>query len=294
MLSTLINSAQKIGAKDLGMNRRDLIETLRKDPHYTWIAEDLLQNRLSFAMNRNETSRDGIALHGFLNMFETGRTGTGMSPDERTALEAASAGFRKGDYQKQLAIDEYPLYGYLAPPVGGRLRRESGVQGYGTDTYIFKTKRVEPLATWTAGDSLDRDLEITLNGTYKTVPRLDRFMPWADRDLLLPRLFNPNPGDAPIELGLQILSSHVVLPNGVRWRYGTGSQQSYIEIQIWRKKGQGINLDDVDKFIFKKNPPSGVFLRELRRRKIEIYSNDSGKYDSEGVDRLWTEDLDAQ
>jgi len=44
------------------------------------------------------------------------------------------------------------------------------------------------MATWVLGDSLDRNLDLSVSGAYLKVPLALRFQSWADRDLMLPRL----------------------------------------------------------------------------------------------------------
>lgn len=288
ILHSIHESAAQITTREIGMTRNIMIEALRKDPHYRWIAELLLDNQLKFAMNRGELSRDGIAKVGFLSYFESDRSSTDMSQKERTDLEAAMSGMSAKKYKDLVPKEERPLYGYLAPPLESPIKREDEVQGYGTDTYIFKTDRMSPIATWTIGDSLDRPLPVSRSGRYLKVPRFHRFLPWDYRDLMLPRLRAYEPNETPENLSLQDFSTLVTLPNGKEVQYNAGTDHGYIEIQFWRQRNQSITLDDVEAFIFKDNPPSGEFLKELKRRGIKIYHNTSGRYDSEGVDKEWS------
>jgi hypothetical protein len=283
VLSFLFQSAEAITAREIGMNPEKMIEALRQDPHYRWIAEDLLQENISFAMNRRETSRTGIATRGFLNMYEANRSTTGMTKEERADLEAAMSGLSAEEYRSKVPIEERPLYGYLAPKIGSSLRRESEVQGYGTDIYVFKKQNLREDTTWTLGDSLDRDLSLSINGKYLRVPRLHRFMPWSKRGLMLPRLRAKSADRAPEELALYDFSSWVTLPNGKELSYNSDAQHGYVELQFWRTQDRKITLDDVESFIFSGNPPEGDFLKQLRIRGIPIYRHRNGK------DRLWTE-----
>lgn len=273
--------AASIGTKDVGMDRERLIQTLRIDPHYTWIANDLLAGNVSFATNHSEEVRERILKSGFQNWFESGHTKTVDESyrEDRTTVEAACCGMSLKDYKK-VPPSKRMIYGYLAPLVGGALQREKEVQTYGKDTYVFKKGRLEDRTTWMLGDSFDQQLKVSKNGKVRMPNKLSRYLPWEDRDLLLPRLRNSSPNYKPETLKVLDWSSWVDLPNGKHFQYGNDLNHGYIELQFWGK----VTLDDVESFIFAGTPPSGRFLKELRKRGVRIYHNDGKR------DVLWTQD----
>jgi hypothetical protein len=291
-LTVIQNSSNQLNNRNLGLNRAKVMAEISKDPHYKWIYSDLMNENLNFAMSRNETSREGIMQNGFMNFHETHRSATGMTEQDRIALEAAMLGVSKKIYKENVPAAERPLYLYLAPKVGSKIKRETEAQSYGTDTYLFKIDKVGSMATWVLGDSLDRNLNLSVSGAYLKVPLALRFQSWADRDLMLPRLRVQEPNLLPDELSLEDYSNWTTLPDGKEVQYNILVNQAYIEIQLWRSKNRKVTLDDVEAFVFRTNPPTGEFLKDLRRRGIKIYHNPGKLRDSLGEDLLWTKDLD--
>lgn len=274
-------SAESLTAADLGMSKVAILEAFRGNPEYEWVYDDLLGERLSFAMNRNEKRRDFIAEKGFLNQFEAKRSTGTYDPRLRLEIEAAYSGMSIDAYRR-VRVANRPKYGYLAPPPGSKIQRETQVQYYGDDIYLFKKQNLADRTTWVFGDSLDQAplKEVKIPGSWesrtsaKPIPKAGRFLPWKDRGLMLPRLPAVKKGELPSHLELEDLSSNVELPNGKTLRYGAGELvMSYVELQFWKP----LTLDDVEAFVFKGNPPSGKFLKELRKRKIAIYRYDAKK-----------------
>jgi hypothetical protein len=119
-----------------GLPKEEVVSLLRSDPGVQWIAKDIREDKIQIAMNRREASREGIAKSGFLNQFETGRSGAEFSPAQREKVESFFAGVDAEEYKK-LDVSERPKYGYVAPPLGSKIKLNREVQGYGPDIYYF-------------------------------------------------------------------------------------------------------------------------------------------------------------
>jgi hypothetical protein len=277
-LREIYKSSETITKKDLGISREDLRALLRNDPRFQWIANEILDGRVSFAMNQDQRRRLDIVGSGFLNYFQSGSSGTGVSMETRVKIEAAYSGTPISKY-RAIPDSNRPKYGFLAPEIGSKLRREEEVGNYGEDTYIFKKEAVAEDTTWMAGDSLDQELPLTSTGNIRKIPKLERYLPWGDRDLLLHRLKDPDPRTTPESLAIWDTSPRTKLMDGRVVDFGNTVKHSYIELQFWKPK---LNLDHVEAFIFSKTPPAGEFLDALRQRNIPIYRA------TESGDVLWT------
>ncbi len=263
-LDFIATSARKLGKGELGVSRQEMGVLLEKNSEFSWIRTKILTNDVSFAMNRNVARRQGILKDGFLNQHQVYSSGGEYNPSMRVRMEAAYSSMSARAY-KEVPSSDRPKYGYLAPRLGGGLTRNRTSQGYGADTYIFKLDRLSHRTTWVPGDSLDQFYQRAGEGSGKvSVPRGSRFLPWADRDLLLPYLRNT---EGETELSLHDMGYNRIKMGNETIRLSTEPMQDYVELQYWGK----LTLDDVQSFIFKDIPPQGEFLRALQQRKIEIF-----------------------
>lgn len=273
---------KSVGTSDLGVPRGELFDALKVDPRFSWIAADLLGEQVTFAMNRTEARRLGILQNGFLNQYQSHTSGGELDVVLRAKVEAELSGVEPGAFAA-ITAENRPKYGYLAPKLGSSLARNRAAQGYGEDIYLFKKDRLKSRTTWTSGDSLDSYNYYTNTGPQNPqgnpMPKLSHFLPWAAKDLLLARLqkddFDPD------ELALQKMGySQVQIADGRLANSGNlpvlpdtfeeyVEIQNYVELQFWGP----LNLDDVEVFIFTKSPPSGQFLQELVKRKIQIFQH---------------------
>lgn len=274
-LDSILNSAKQIRESDIGIHPKEIVDLLKENQRFQWIASKIMKNQVSFAMNRNEERRRAIAQHGFLNQFEAKRSGGYYDIQKRRQIEAAYSNLPLEAYDK-IPISMRPKYGYLAPVIGDQLSRSSSAADFGSDTYIFKMERLKNRTSWVPGDSLDQyDYYIDDYGKAK-IPRASRFLPWSSRALLLPYLDSPNGAN---ELGIVAQTDNKLNVGGKLIKLPTTVNQDYIELQFWGT----LSLDDVEAFIFKTDPPKGKFLLELKRRNIRIFQNDGEN------DILWWE-----
>lgn len=121
-LAVIQSSSNQLNNRSLGLNRAKVMAEISKDPHYKWIYSDLMNENLNFAMSRNESSREGIMQNGFMNFHETHRSATGMTEHDRIALEVAMLGMSKKTYKENVPASERPLYLYLAPKTGSKIK----------------------------------------------------------------------------------------------------------------------------------------------------------------------------
>lgn len=261
-----------------GISNEAILSELARSRDLKWIADDLLKGRVSFAMNASPRSRRGILEKGFQNQYQTGFSSAELDSAWREWSEAYYAGMSVKDY-RSIPISCRPKYGYLAPPLGHRLRRSERAKDYGSDTYYFKKERLRNYTTWFPGDSLVHSQFLKEYPGAAIWAR--RFIPWSLRSLLLLHLKASESGESPSELALQDLGyGSIVLDSGLEVPRLISIEEDIIELQFW-KSGDDFDLDDVEGFAFSERPPRGRFLAALKARKIEIY------YKAEGGDRLW-------
>lgn len=272
-LDAILESAQNIRTKDVGASRKDIVDQLQDHPRFQWIVRRLMDNQVNFAMNRNEKRREAIAERGFLNQFEHRSSGGELNRPLRREVEATYSSLTVQSYDK-IPIADRPKYGFLAPLIGDKLNRNSTVEGYGADTYIFKRKKLEDRTTWAPGDTVDQRYQFDHDNGQRKIPRAARFLPWSHRALLIPYLgFRKKTKELSVGGG----DHFITLPDRRKLKLFVDTNTDYIELQIWGK----LTLDDVESFIFTKNPPAGNFLQALIERNISIYQQFEGK------DYLW-------
>jgi hypothetical protein len=241
-------------------------------------ALDILQNEhYRIEIRQPQEVRDGIAKNGFLNLHEVG-TSQGTSYD-RSHIEATYSMMDLNSYGS-LPNKIKPKYGSLSPTRSSNLKPSLSLNYYtGGDHYFFKLDNIRPRLTMTAGDSLNRFVYWHGDITQRVHPvqSWDQiFWPYNLRVLLVPVLAA---GLKEARLGLPAIDPHPIKASEYGNQFdvvGSSSMSSfkmawqpnmdYIEVQIWGD----LSLDDVSTFEYEKTPPKGAFLRQLKKRNIQI------------------------
>lgn len=255
------------GFQDLGLLKKTIIEGGKEDVKKNW---GMLENEdFEFAINRPENARWWIPRVGFHNQHVTGSSGGYKGQHGRNAVEATRLGISTAEYEAQ-DNNLKPKYGYLRRSAGAG--NNGGVTQYGSDIYLLKKNHLRDRTTWTAGDSLNNFAYVAQNwrsGVSGTPTAWDHlFTPWSHRILLAPFL-NTDSGN------LKLYGSEAQISSSLNLQRSR-SNAEYLELQYWGP----IALDDVHAFIFKGTPPTGEFLKELRRRKIKVYQGNDNYYNS--------------
>lgn len=213
-----------------------------------------------FAIARPENARWWIPRVGFHNQHVTGSSRGYRGTNGRNAVEATRLSVTTAEYENQ-DNNLKPKYGYLRAKIGDRLT--SPYVHYGTDFFLLKKENLRERTTWTAGDSLNPASSFApqwTRGISTTPQNWDHlFTPWSHRTLLAPFMTSSHvnvTGERSAKIGSEASQLQRSHPNN-----------EYIELQFWGP----VTLDDVHTFIFQREPPSGEFLRELKKKKIKIY-----------------------
>jgi hypothetical protein len=168
---------------------------------------------------RSDKVLPGILKDGrFKSQLETRTSGGMLDPAERASFEADFFGFRSADATK------HPIYGYLVKPGDPKLAwtASGSVNHYGDVDVVLKP-HVKLRATWTDGDSLDRNMR----GAVQT-----------PSPVLAP---SPATLDRREDLGI---SKPVVSAGDYR----------YTEAQVWG----GVSVDDIAEVRFPGQAPPSV------------------------------------
>jgi len=230
----------------------DSMELFRKAAQDSSGFQDLRNGKFELAMRRPERGRWWIERVGFHNQFITESSEGYLNPEFRRIVEAGLLGLAQEIYDKY-SPDLAPKYGILIPPMA----TNDSATHYGEDTYIFKKSRVSDRVTLTLGDSLNE-----WSDSVKARPRHwnEYFVPYKFIDLFGPFIssithFVPKrEPNIPMQFSTKLLD------------------RSYMEVQYFGP----LTLDDVESFIFRKEPPSGSFLQALKSRNIKIYKSLGG------------------
>lgn len=222
-----------------------------------------------FAMARPTNARWWIPKVGFHNQHVSGSSLGYNGKAGRNACEATYLSMPVEKYA-QWDNDLKPKYGYLEPSPDSGLEPVS--VHYGQDIFIFKNKKVEDKITYTLGDSLNRLGDINILWPQGIAAKPEDwsflFIPWKYKEAMVPVVAGSHEADGVFKP--TFINGLKSMPEFKLEKFG----QEYIELQYFGHVG----LDDVERFEFKSEPPSGEFLEELKVRGIEIYDRRLGKW----------------
>lgn len=219
------------------------------------------KDAIKVAMVRTETNRDRFSKTGFLNQFVAQTSSAMLSAKMRNLSERNFYRICSlADYEN---LDPYvkPKYAtFVVDPDSGASSDFGALEQYGSDLYYFKTKNIQSRMTFYPTDS------IGVAG-YRPDPVVEQgltwnfhFVPWSRRLLMVPYMLK--------ELEQNKFSGRL-------WpeqRIVHEAPSEFFAPAYWEVQIAGIlTLDDVEKFVFRENPPSGEFLNDLTVRKIKIY-----------------------
>lgn len=221
-----------------------------------------------FAIARPENARWWIPRVGFHNQHVTGTSRGYTGSKGRNAVEATRLGVTTAEYENQ-DNNLKPKYGYLRARIDDQL--PSAHVHYGTDLFLLKKENLRNRTTWTAGDSLNPAAAFAPQwgrGISSSPTNWDHlFTPWSHRAILAPFMDSAQANIAYSKIQSYISAEAPPVTRSL-------DNYEYIELQFWGP----VTLDDVHGFIFQREPPSGEFLQELKKRKIKIYD---GRRDSD-------------
>jgi hypothetical protein len=236
--ATLEHLAKAVSA--MGPSRARAVELLNDEKNF------------DFAMNAPEVAREGIAAAGFLNQYETKTSGGKLLPEKRQEAEAKFMNLSADEYVK-VPPRVRPKYGYLRPSTASGVTMDDHAHRYGSDTFVFKSSSVKGNVTFYPCDSL-------YPATERFIPEARSwyhgFLPWSERMLLAPSISVEGNTMERVDLGPP------------EFKDSTSSySDTFIELQYWRPLG----LEDVERFEFAWNPPTGEFLAALRANGVKIF-----------------------
>ena len=231
-------------------------------------AVSMIRNEnVEMIMLRPSNGRWWIEKVGFKNQHVTGSSRGFMGHKGRNAVEASLSSKTYKNFAK-FDNDLKPKYGMLAP------KTDSGISidmpHYGDDIYIFKKSKVKNSVTFTLGDSLNpipsnRPETRWTGGETFTPDHWDEvFLPWSQKELMTPVL---KKGIQSKKFSLEYSEMDDL---GLSKKWSRGGE--YLELQFWGD----LNLSQVEKFIFTREPPTAEFYRILKERGIKVY--DGRKY----------------
>jgi len=257
--------------------------------------QDTLQalnaDQLAITMIVPSSAREDIAKNGFLNMHATNLTRGNNSLTGRNTVEASFSDMSLSQYEKQ-SKKLKPKYAFLNPRVYEN-KKAAYIEHYGDDIFTFKTKSVEDQATYTIGDSLNyiASREEYINNSKENFEQglldktdwmkgvvskaesiYDVYIPFKYKSLISLFLkFGANPKDAVKVSGEGHASnSNLYRSPSVLKEFNLPYHfynNSYIEVQIWGN----LDLTQVESFTFRNRPPTGAFLKALKKYNIPIY-----------------------
>ena len=237
-----------------------------EDPLVRQATELLKNNQLEVIMARKEETRLGIMSGGFKNLHQTGTSSGVQHIGARNNVESAMLYMSVDEYK---ALDDTlkPKYGSIQLPENFAVDSPLTIAKYGTDLYVFK-EEVKKRTTFFPGDSLDHLTKLARNEGVNLFferfgpSRLEMtFLPWSRKLWMVPfMLLSLREGrfDAP---AYYFTNEGFRVP--IQW---TESHHPYWETQTFGE----LTLDDVERFEFRRNPPSGIFLDALKKRDIAI------------------------
>ena len=222
------------------------------------------EDKFEFAMRTPAGIRESISTRGFLTSHETRTSRGSQDVDARERVEASFLGVSREEYS---AVPNAirPKYGYLRPAKETGIKMADGAEQYGEDVFVFKRDALKEHVTVYPLDSVANSV---LGWPVKPIPPATKeaqptewhqaLVPWKDRMLLAP--------DLDVPAGTNELRFHNArAPEGFVTRPAAFSR--YVEVQIWRPVG----IEDVERFEFSAQPPTGAFLNALRTNHVKIF-----------------------
>jgi hypothetical protein len=237
-------------------------KTLRgsADPTVKRAIELIDQDKIEIIMRRPERGRFWIPKTGFQNQYISGSSQGYMDKAARYNVESTMTGRTKEEYWP-LDDELKPKYATLRiAEDAGVINDMTGSHQYGSDRYVLRKSDLQNRLSFFPIDSL--------NNLYRLGPKWDSevqvplswqwmLVPWSRRLLMVPFMIH---GLGENRFGYPAAPQNIVL----NWtNTGPGS---YWESEIFGR----VDLNIVETFEFEGNPPSGEFLKELRRRHIKI------------------------
>ncbi len=217
----------------------------------------ITENGLVVAMHRPEGARFWIPISGFQNQRVTGTSRGSMNPAGRDLAEANLTNTKVDDYSP-LSARLKPNYAEIRPHMSNaenQVRTHAG--HYGSDLWIFKKSAIEKRTTWTPVDSLGPAWNKVSNINWSNI-----FIPWKFKKLITPYWMNGQTDYRPGEI-----------PNDFKLDFGQSASRfsrrgsTYFEAQIWGPS----TINDIQAFVFQKNPPNKEFYDYLVSKNIEIW-----------------------
>lgn len=214
---------------------------------------DVVEKGLVVGMHRPESARFWIPITGFQNQRITGSSNGRMDPELR---DRAEANLIEQPFEKYspLSARLKPNYAEARPHMTNTTDTAiTNAIHYGSDIWVFKNKSIESRSTWSPKDSLSPG-SYSGSNTWSS-----HFIPWKYKALMTPYWKDSNfrPTTISTVFKLEITDSN-------RW---TRSGSSYFEVQVWGPS----TIDDIQAFIFKKNPPDKEFYQYLVSKNIEVW-----------------------
>ncbi len=214
---------------------------------------DVIEKGLIVGMHRPESARFWIPVAGFQNQRITGTSNGSLTPDGR---DRAEANLIEQTHEKFAPLSSRlkPNYAEARPHMTNTIDNpQTSASHYGSDIWVFKEKSIESRSTWSPVDSLGPGWQQGAN-TWS-----NHFIPWKYKALMTPywaiSTFRPDPINSEFKLEINSPS---------RWsRYGS----HYFEVQVWGPS----TIDDIQAFIFKRNPPDKEFYKYLVSKGIEVW-----------------------
>lgn len=231
-----------------------------EDPYVKKAIELIDQDKIQVVMKRPENGRFWIPKTGFHNQYVSGTSRGYNGKEGRYNAESTMTARTKEEYWP-LDDEVKPKYGTLrVEPDNGVQSSADGAYFYGEDLYVFKKVFRDRLSVF-PGDSLNH-LGLNFSAWSSTVGTPSKWdmmlIPWSRRLLLVPFM-------------VQGLRNGTFLapgqPEGVPLQGWNDYFNFYWESQIFGR----VDLDMVESFEFKRTPPSGEFLAELKKRNIKIF-----------------------
>lgn len=258
---------------------KEYLEFLKKNQSQIGkeLIDDIEKENFDVAMAAPSSVRRGIQISGFLNQYVTNTSGGTLDHSLRIKAESALLGMSPEKYL-DVRNEVKPKYAYLAPSLNSKIEGFDASL-YGDDRYIFKKEKLKKRMTLAKGDSL-------VIGSYNiNFPKAEKpvlmnqwdssFIPWEYRSLMVPAL------EKQFKKG-HMLNAKIDPKEFSRLKFQETinfDDVPYVETQIWGP----IDLNDVEKFIFYENEPTGEFLKELQSKGVKIYDARDGKTPS-----LWS------
>lgn len=222
------------------------------------------EEKLDMAIARPSQGRWWIEKVGFKNQYVTKSSEGNYLPSYRKSVEASYTGRSYSNYS-QLDDDLKPKYGFTMPNSESKLGIDTITDNYGDDVYIVNKNMVRDRVTLTLGDSLNyvsRKFRLNAGNTFAPETWQQVFVPWSNRELMVPgltkylkdNLFKISKPDAVDDVYKAL-------------KFENYRNFLYVELQLWGD----INLDHIEKFYFRAEPPSKSFYRLLKSKGIEVF-----------------------